>query len=83
MIDKWNKSMKRIAMIYAENDTIGDGRFTPLLAQALHRYADMIQNQEAGHSSAEVFQDDNGTRLTIAGVAWDGDYLPSTLPPGY
>lgn len=75
--------MKRIAMIYAENDIIGDGRFAPLLAQALQRYADMIQNQAAGHSAAEVFQDENGTRLTIAGAAWDGDYLPSSLPPGY
>ncbi|WP_315707575.1 hypothetical protein [Brenneria uluponensis] len=75
--------MKRIAVIYAENDVIGDRMFTPLLAQTLHRYADMIQNQEAGHTSPEIYEDPNGTHLTILGGAWEGGFLPSPLPPEF
>ncbi len=81
MPQKIPSGIKRIAVIYAENDIVGDHFFTPLLAQALHRYADMIQHYEAGHTTPEVFEHDNGTRLTVLGGLWqDGDYLPCPLP---
>lgn len=84
MTQKIPSGIKRIAVIYAENDIVGDSMFTPLLAQALHRYADMIQNYEAGHTTPEVLEHDNGTRLTVVGGLWqDGDYLPSPFPPKF
>ncbi|GKX50629.1 hypothetical protein [Budvicia aquatica] len=68
---------KRIAMIYAENDIIGDGLFTPELAEALREYAGMIELGLAGNVTCEVHESKNGTKLTITGASWDGGLLPS------
>lgn len=54
----------RIVNIHIRNDVIGDGRFSPTIAETLANYAEMIKSGGAGHGS-EYFEDDNGNKLTI------------------
>lgn len=54
----------RIVNIHIRNDVIGDGRFSPTIAETLANYAGIIKSGGAGHGS-EYFEDDNGNKLTI------------------
>lgn len=66
----------RIAVLYVQNDTIGDGVFVRELAATLREYADMIERNEAGREACEKYDGPRGTKLTVIGAAWNGDRIP-------
>lgn len=67
---------KRIAVLFLENSTIGDGFFPTEVAQTLREYANAIDAGEAGRGKCEIQEGDRGTRLTAIGVAWNGERIP-------
>ena len=67
----------RIAVLHVQNDTIGDGVFVHELAKTLREYADMIDKDEAGREHVEKYEGPRGTKLTVIGVTWYGEQIPS------
>ena len=63
----------RRQVIWIENDSIGDGYFRPLLAQALREYADLVERGGPDREQPEVFESSNGTRLTSFFGTWLGE----------
>ena len=72
-----NYPYSRIAVLHVQNDTIGDGVFVHELAKTLREYADMIDKNEAGREHIEKYDGPRGTKLTVIGVTWHGQQIPS------
>jgi len=70
----------RIAVLYVQNDQIGDGVFVHELAATLREYADMIERNEAGRTGCEKYNGPRGTKLTVIGATWYGEQIPSPMP---
>ena len=68
--------VERNAMIFMENDTIGDGVFVPEMAKTLRQYADMIEARKAGHDVVETFTSAGGTRLVKVAGPYYGQCIP-------
>ena len=71
---------RRIAVLYLENETIGDGFFASEVARTLREYANAIDAGKAGRHGCEIQEGEQGTRLTAIGVAWNGERIPLELP---
>ena len=69
-------NLKRVLVVYIENDTIGDGLFFTEAADALREYVDMVNTGVAGRERCEIYEGPRGTKLTAIGVAWNGAQLP-------
>jgi hypothetical protein len=73
MIDLHLKNGSRKLVIVIENDTIGDRRWCPTIAQSLREYASL---QETGALDLpHVYQSPNGNKLTVTGGTWCGELL--------
>ena len=70
----------RIAIIYLQNDTIGDGIFISEVAKTLREYADIIENNLAGRRHLEIYNGPRGTKLTAIGATWYGEQIPQRNP---
>lgn len=70
----------RIAVLYVQNDEIGDGVFVHEIAATLREYAEMIERNEAGRVACEQYKGPRGTKLTVIGVAWHGEQIPFPAP---
>ncbi len=82
-----NETCSRIAVLHLQNDIIGDDLFAPEIANTLREYADMIDRNEAGHTSCERYEGPRGTKLMIIASTWFGTQIPQSeqlwphLPP--
>ena len=71
---------KRIAVLYIENETIGDGFFAVEIVNTLREYADMVDRGEAGHLQCEEYIGPRGTKLSI--IAGGGCGIDTRVPNG-
>lgn len=62
-----NPLVARVAALYVENATIGDGHFVSELAMTLREYADLLESGEAGRIACDRYAGPRGTVVTAIG----------------